>query len=76
MTEHCDVSEDGFKLKMSYCINKWYSIDSNMKGNFNPSPDFDYKEGALTQNGCDMTYMGEFLYFGDNDRVSFISMLW
>ena len=46
-----------------------------MKGNFNPNPDFEYMDGALAQNGCGVTYMGEFWYFGDNERVSFISML-
>ena len=43
-----------------------------MKGNFNPSPDFEYMDGALAQNGCGVTYMGEFWYFGDHTRVSLI----
>ena len=45
-----------------------------MKGNFNPNPDFEYMDGALAQNGCGVTYMGEFWYFGDDEKVSFITM--
>ena len=53
-------------------LNRPLVVDFN--GNFNSNLDFEYTEDQMAENGCGVTYMGEFWYFGNNVKVSFLSM--
>ena len=41
-----------------------------IEGTINQNLNFNYLNGATAVNGCGVTFMGEFWYFGDDKKVS------